>query len=386
MQKPRLLIVEDDVHLLEGVQSVLELEGYDIITAENGLAALHILCEGERQPDLIISDIMMPQMDGLQFLREVRKDNRFVNIPFIFLTARGEKRDIHTGKRLGVDDYIIKPFDTDDLLIAIESRLHRHRALGAATDNAVSNVKRNILNVLNHEFRTPLTYIVAYADMLNQPEVNDLAGDEMLTFLRGVNSGALRLRRLVENFIQLVELESGEAQRTYNLRKVAIDRVQSIYESALAFLRQANPERVINPIAYKIAPDLPRFIGDPDFLRVAFMHLIDNAIKFSHPGHTIDLCADHEDGHVLLSVRDYGRGINPDEVEKIWDMFYQINRAYYEDQGVGAGLPIVRGIARLHGGRVTLKSALGEGSTFTLRLPLTGAKPPSANGNGAHPN
>jgi signal transduction histidine kinase len=381
MEKPRLLIVEDDVHLLEGVQSVLELEGYDITTAENGVSALHILCDEPRQPDLIISDINMPQMDGLQFLREVRKDNRFVNIPFIFLTARGEKRDIHTGKRLGVDDYIIKPFDTDDLLIAIESRLQRHRALGAASDNAVSNVKRNILNVLNHEFRTPLTYIVAYADMLNQPEVNDLASDDMLTFLRGVNSGALRLRRLVENFIQLVELESGEAQRTYSLRKVAIDNVQSIFENALTFLRQANPERVINPIAYKIAPDMPRFISDPEFLRIAFMHLIDNAIKFSEPHQTIDLCAAHEDDAILLSVRDYGRGIGPDEIEKIWDMFYQVNRAYYEDQGVGAGLPIVRGIARLHGGRVTLKSDLGSGSTFTLRLPITGVKT-----NGAHPN
>jgi signal transduction histidine kinase len=374
MNKPRLLIVEDDLHLLEGVQSVLELEGYDITTAENGAAALEILCEQQMQPDLIISDIMMPMMDGLTFLREVRKDSRFVNIPFIFLTARGEKRDIHTGKRLGVDDYIIKPFDTDDLLIAIESRLQRHRALGNATIDAVSNIKRNILNVLNHEFRTPLTYIVAYADMLNQPDVNDLASDEMLTFLRGVNSGALRLRRLVENFIQLVELETGESQRTYNARKVQIDDLKGVVDSALAFLRQANPERHINQINYRIAPGLPAFTGDPEFLRIALLHLIDNALKFSQPEQPIEVSATLENAHVHLTVRDFGRGIGPEEVEKIWDMFYQVNRAYYEDQGVGAGLPIVRGIAQLHGGRAMLQSKLGEGSSFTMVLPLVGAK------------
>ncbi len=382
MEKPHLLIVEDDVHLLEGVQAVLELEGYAITTAENGLSAIRLLGEQPVPPDLIISDIMMPHMDGLQFLREVRKDNRFVNIPFIFLTARGEKRDIHTGKRLGVDDYIVKPFDTDDLLIAIESRLQRHKALRDATVNAVSNVKRNILNVLNHEFRTPLTYIVAYADMLNQPDVKSVGGEEMLSFLRGVNSGALRLRRLVENFIQLVELETGEAARTYHLRKVAIDEVRTIFENALLFLRQANPDRPINPIHYRVKPDVPRFIGDPEFLRIAFMHLIDNAIKFSEPVEPIELGAYVAGDHIHLFVRDCGRGIGSEEMNKIWDMFYQINRAYYEDQGVGAGLPIVRGIAQLHGGSVSLESVQGEGSTFTVKLPLSPAKPNGSNGNG----
>jgi signal transduction histidine kinase len=209
--------------------------------------------------------------------------------------------------------------------------------------------------------------------MLNESEVRDLNTGDMLTFLHGVNAGALRLRRLVENFIQLVELETGEAQRTFNLRKVTIENIRTVFEHAMEYLHQANPERVINPITYEIDPNLPHFVGDPEFLRIAFMHLLDNAIKFSNPNQPIILSAAAKNGEIQLSVRDSGRGINPEEIEKIWDMFYQINRAYYEDQGVGAGLPIVRGIAQLHGGRVTLHSVLEQGSTFTLRLPVGGA-------------
>ncbi|MDX2139718.1 MAG: response regulator [Chloroflexota bacterium] len=370
MDKPHLLIVEDDLHLLEGVQSVLEIEGYDITTAENGAVALKLLNDEVVMPDLIVSDIMMPHMDGLTFLREVRKSPAYVSIPFIFLTAKGERRDVNEGKKLGVDDYIIKPFDTDDLLIAIESRLKRHEALNSAQAGVITNVKRNILNVLNHEFRTPLTYIVAYADMLNQPDATSLSGDELLGFLHGVNSGALRLRRLVENFIQLVELETGEAERTFNLRRTSVEHVQEIFNAAITSIKQQFPERPVNPFTFALADNLPRFTGDTEFLRVAFAHLIDNAMKFSSPDKAITLSAQVKENELHLSVEDAGRGITPVEQERIWDMFYQVNRAYYEDQGVGAGLPIVRGIAQLHGGRVLLASELGKGSTFTVVLPL----------------
>ena len=102
----------------------------------------------------------------------------------------------------------------DDLLIAVESRLNRHKVLNDMFDDAMSTMKRNILTILNHEFRTPLTFVVAYADMLND-QTQRLSDEELLAFLRGVNTGALRLRRLIENFIQLVEMETGDAQGTH---------------------------------------------------------------------------------------------------------------------------------------------------------------------------
>ncbi|MCC6615868.1 MAG: response regulator [Anaerolineae bacterium] len=366
--KPHLLVVEDDTNLLEGVQSVLELEGYSVMTAANGVHALQLLESDEGMPDLIISDIMMPQMDGLQFLHEVRKDPRYTAIPFIFLTARGEKSDIHRGKRMGVDDYIVKPFDTDDLLIAVESRLRRHEALQAVQTSAIAAVKHNILNVLNHEFRTPLTYIVAYADMLNQPET--LSSDEILSFLHGVNSGAVRLRRLVENFIQLVELQSGETERTYMSRRARIDNLREVVNLAIQSAWGNYSEREENEFRVDIDPALQPFIADAELLRIALAQLIDNAIKFSKPGAPIYIQTRVMNGNLRLSVMDQGRGILPDEQAKIWDMFYQINRAYYEDQGAGSGLAIVKGIAQVHGGHVELQSQVSQGSTFTMSIPL----------------
>ncbi len=366
--KARILIVEDDVNLLEGIQTVLELDHYSVISVENGKEALAVLGESTVPPDLIVSDIMMPQIDGLQLLQEVRKVPDWIKIPFIFLTARSEKADIQRGKQLGVDDYLIKPFDADDLLIAVELRLSRHKTLNAIYDGEMSELKHSILTILNHEFRTPLTFVVAYADMLNDRNQN-LSNEEMLTFLRGVNTGALRLRRLIENFIQLVEMETGDAQKTYELRKAPITEVAELYESVRREVYDLL--HFTNPFSIEIEPDLPSFAGDAAYLKQALVQLLDNAVKFSLPDQPVVMGAQCHDGDILLWVQDYGRGIEVSEQARIWQSFYQIDRATFEDQGTGSGLAIVAGIARLHGGQTELESRLDQGSRFTLRIPLT---------------
>ncbi|MBI1257511.1 MAG: response regulator [Chloroflexi bacterium] len=366
--KARVLIVEDDINLLEGIQTVLELDDYSVISVENGKQALAVLRESAVLPDLIVSDIMMPQMDGIQLLREVRKVPLWIKIPFIFLTARSEKTDIQRGKQLGVDDYLVKPFDADDLLIAVESRLNRHKVLNDLFDDAMSAMKRNILTILNHEFRTPLTFVVAYADMLND-QTQSLSDEELLAFLRGVNTGALRLRRLIENFIQLVEMETGDAQRSYDLRKAPITNVTELLEASR--LEVYNITHFEQPFHLEVEPDLPSFIGDSLYLKMALAQLIDNAVKFSQPDTPITAGARLADDEIQIWVRDQGRGIEPAEQAHIWEMFYQIDRATFEDQGTGSGLAIVNNIAALHGGSPEVQShPQQEGSTFTLHIPL----------------
>ncbi|MEO8394086.1 MAG: response regulator [Chloroflexota bacterium] len=366
--KARILIVEDDLNLLEGIQTVLELDNYSVITVENGKQALEILSGSAVPPDLIVSDIMMPQMDGIQLLREVRKVAAWIKIPFIFLTARSEKIDIQRGKQLGVDDYLTKPFDADDLLIAVESRLNRHKMLNAVYDDAMSSLKRNILTILNHEFRTPLTFVVAYADMLND-QAQQLSDEELLAFLRGVNTGALRLRRLIENFIQLVEMETGDAQTAYDLRKAPITNAAELIDAA----RQEvfNLTHFTQPFELQVEDGLPPFVGDIQYLRMALTQLIDNAVKFSPPDQPITVGASSTGDEVHLWVQDRGRGIDLVEQQRIWDTFYQIDRAIHEDQGTGSGLAIVDHVAALHGGRTEIESRPQEGSLFRVCIPLT---------------
>lgn len=365
----RLLIVEDDPALLEGIKTILEYEHYEVLTAQNGKEALHILNTVSPPPELVLSDIMMPEMNGLDLLRAVRLEPRWVTIPFIFLTAKGDRADIKQGRQLGVDDYLLKPFEAEELIIAIGARLKRQRSLTEAQTLAVGDLKKNILTILHHEFRTPLTFVVAYADLLNNPENYQLSNDEMLTFLKGVNNGATRLRRLIENFILLVEIESGDAQRDFVVRKQHIIDLEVLIAEAC---EQAFGEDPTHQVTITLG-GLSTFEGERSFLRTAIVELLTNAAKFSKPNGGIDLYAGREGDEMVIAVTDHGRGIPEDEQPRVWDPFYQINRKHYEDQGTGNGLAIVRGIASLHGGRATVTSEFGKGSTFSLYLPLTTA-------------
>lgn len=366
--KATILVVEDDVHLLEGVRDILMLDGYDVLTAQNGTQALSILREHPAPPDLIVSDIMMPEMNGIDFLKAVREDSHLLSIPFIFLTARGEKADYYQGMRLGVDDYVVKPYEPADLLVKIESRLQRHRALNKVSQDNQSNLKRQILTILNHEFRTPLTFVVAYSDMLNNPGERGLSETEMLSYLKGVGAGAERLRQLVENFILMVELETGDARETFKWRKTTIKDLYALVNAARDRVRELASG--VNPLTIEVDSAIPPIEGDKEYLVIALSHLLKNAFKFSEPGKPIRVHAGLCGDEVCISVADQGRGIPKEELGRIWESFYQINRAVYEDQGAGAGLPIVRGVVSLHGGRITVESDVGVGSTFSIYLPL----------------
>jgi two-component system sensor histidine kinase/response regulator len=369
MVNATILVVEDDTHLMEGIRDILELNGYDVLTATNGSVGLEVLQNQSSPPDLIVSDIMMPRMDGYDFFNAVRERENWVAIPFIFLTAKGERDDIFRGKSMGAEDYVVKPFDADELLVAVDSRLKRHRELNKRRDQEVSNIKHNILNILNHEFRTPLTYVVAYADMLHR-DADELGVNDMRTFLRGINSGANRLRRLVENFILLVELETGEALKTYEWRRTSF----ATYGELLCMIWDkyadlAAEQRV--SVNIHVDDHLPPIKADADYLSAALECLVENAIKFTeHPGREITLRAFQDAGYVCLAVIDQGRGIPQNELGNIFKPFYQINRDRYEDQGAGSGLAIVDGVVRLHGGSAAVESTFGEGSTFTIRLPI----------------
>ncbi|MBI5667338.1 MAG: response regulator [Chloroflexi bacterium] len=367
-RKATILVVEDDQHLLEGIRDILELDGYNVQIAQNGVEALAVLQGQSGPPDLIVSDIMMPQMDGVELFKTVRQQPQWLNIPFIFLTAKGERNDIYKGLRLGVDDYIVKPYDPTDLLVKIEGRLLRQKAIADAHIESLSQLKRQILTILNHEFRTPLTFVVAYSDMLNNADANGLNETDVLSYLKGVSAGADRLRNLIENFILLVEMETGDAQKTFEWRRCPIYSLDDLFSAARARVKALQDGTY--PLIIQIAGDVPVFVGDAEYLTIAIGHLLSNAVKFSPPGKPITLGADASDSHIHIWVRDEGRGIPAAELEHIWEVFYQVDRTQYEDQGAGAGLAIVRGVAQLHNGMVNVTSVVGEGSTFTISLPI----------------
>lgn len=367
MPNPLILVVEDDLALLEGVSELLKLSDYQVLTATNGREALGVL--EDQRPDLIISDIMMPEMDGYEFHAAVRERPEMFTIPFIFLTARGEKRDIRRGKASGADDYITKPFDDEDLLVTVESKLKRWAGLQKQRDEEIEDVKHRILLTLSHEFRTPLTYIINYADMLNVTDPS-ASHEDFQEFMSGIRRGAKRLNKLVEDFLVLVELETGEAREAYLYRRQEFDDT-SAWLRVVTRRFQADAEAEGLELIIDIPDDLPSIMGDEVYLTDAIGRLLENAIKFSREESEWIRVSAREAGEFLrIDVHDQGIGVAPENVETLFDLFHQLNREELEQQGTGAGLAICKGIVDIHGGKVALESVQGEGSTFTVMIPF----------------
>jgi len=361
----RILVVEDDAHMREGIQDILETHGYEVWTAGDGAEGLQTL--ETLVPDLILSDIAMPTMDGYAFYEAVRRNPRWALVPFIFLTARGERADIRQGKRLGVDDYLTKPFDTEDLLAAVEARLKRMAEVRAATETEKEALRKAILDALPHELRTPLTYIKGYTSLLLQDTA--LMTPEILhEALEAIRSGSDRIGSLVEDFVFLVTLDAGEVAATVKAAHETVD-LRPILRTLVTDYQQRAAARQVT-IELDLSSPLPFVEAYPPYIANALGRLLDNAIKFSkRDGGRVTIRAWAERGEVHVAIEDTGIGLPATEIPKIFERFYQVDRARMEQQGVGLGLPIALGIVEAHGGRIVVESQVGVGSTFTMILP-----------------
>lgn len=369
MTKYNILLVEDDEALLRGVTDLLQMSGYDVYSAADGVAALRLLEKLSTLPDLIISDIAMPYMNGYEFLNTVKMRPEWVSIPFIFLTAKTEKEDIRTGKLHGVDDYVTKPFDLPDLLVAVQATLNRHKQLNALQEQEMENLRQQILRILNHEFRTPLTYIVAYADLMaNSPTFEH--SQELRQYISGILVGSDRLSHLIQSLLTLAELESGTGRRIFERRKVLIKDMGSLVGEVTSQLQDKASSRNLK-LQVLSGSSLPPVTGDPEYLKVALEHLIENAIKFSPEDDkaSVSIALEVHDNNMVIVVCDEGEGIPHKGREHLFEPFYQYDRDRREQQGVGAGLAIARHVASLHGGRIEMVSKTGHGSCFMLILP-----------------
>lgn len=389
MEQPvSILLVEDDPSMLDGMKDLLEMAdlGYEVAvhTASNGELALEEMARNT--PDLIVSDIMMPKMDGFQFLEKVRQNSTWIHIPFVFLTAKGEKQDYRKGRLTGADLYITKPFNTQDFLELVGTQLDRALKLRLARQQSIENLKKNILQVLNHEFRTPLTYVTAYYEMLADSLDQFADGRNYQEYVRGIQAGCVRLTKLVEDFILLIELRSGAVQAAYNRRAHPIENLgQLLLSSIHAYEKQASRQNI--EIQYEAADDLPAIYGDEAIIRNIFERLLDNALKFTHShkkqGGNVEVTVKQQDQEVHIKIRDEGKGIPSHVQSQLFDLFFQYNRGLIEQQGTGTGLTIAKELVDLHQGRIEIESQEDSGSEFSIILPTYHGTHSQTNGSDA---
>ncbi|MFN2217896.1 MAG: response regulator [Anaerolineae bacterium] len=365
--QPTVLVVEDEPVILEIITSLLQEEQYKVLQAPNGQAALALL-EDDR-PDLIISDIRMPGMDGFELCERVRANPDFAQLPFIFLTGRDERADMRRGMGLGADDYLTKPFDPEDLLTAVRVRLSRAAETQAAIARAGSGLQDQIIQSLTHEFRTPLSLVVGYTDLLESTG-RQLDEDDFESVMHGLHAGSRRLVSLVEDFLLLSKLRTGTIAEEIAQEPLAAVHpdlmVQGVAEQAAG---RASARKVTLTVECT-APDVTVRISR-EHLGEIISRLLDNAIKFSkRDGGQVTLSTRREEGFWVLRVADEGIGIREEAHAWLFEAFQQVDRSQMEQQGTGVGLTIVKGLVEAYGGRIGLESAPGIGSTFSVWLPI----------------
>jgi signal transduction histidine kinase len=366
-----ILAVDDDTRILESVSDILGEAGYRVVTAGNGRQALD--CLEQHRPQLILSDIHMPEMDGFALHHAVQRDDRFRYLPFIFLSGLDTREDVRRGQSMGADDYLTKPFRPDDLVTAVEARLKRiaelRRGSAHQLDLFRDNILSNLTSNLTHEFRTPITVMQSFTSLI----LDGYAGNEadLHEFLDVIRVSGDRLARLVENFLSLVMLNSGQAAEEFRAGRCEVE-ISSMVRLALEQLTQ-RPETAEVELVSRIEPGAMWALTHQEMMLRALGELLDNALKFRAPlDGRIEVSLRREAGRLVVEVSDNGSGLPEEEWERVFGEMYQFDRERQEQQGAGLGLTIARGYARLGGGDVRFL----ECDTGTrVRLSLTEISP-----------
>lgn len=349
--KTTILVVDDEPTIRLGLSVILGRNGYNVILAANGDEGY--LKARSTHPDLIISDVMMPAMNGFELKELISADPQLAHVPFLFLTARSADVDRVAGIRNGADDYITKPFITEELIARIEAVLRRvqreqERGREQAQQSAqaeLEKLRNEILRNFNHELRTPMGNIIMSLDLVVNKKFSTT--EEQNEFIRTAHSSADRLQSLIADIAALSDI----GENRLNTIRQTIDPEHHIlgpikkrlarYESKrLNFFHEVEASRTIKA---------PR----REFTQ-ALVHLMDNAFRFSAEGGKVSLIVSPgANGGASIKVLDEGPGIPSELREKVFESFYQASHGDdRQHEGLGVGLTVARAVFSSLGGEV----------------------------------
>ncbi len=356
----RLLVADDNPDMRDYLARLLRPR-WQVDMACDGAEALALA--RQRRPDLILTDVMMPNLDGFGLLRAVRADPDIRHTAIIMLSARAGEESRVEGLDAGADDYLIKPFSAQELLarvrVHLEQVLTRQTIEQQATQLAeATRAKDEFLAMLGHELRNPLSPILTALQLMR---LRGSETREQAVIERQVG----HLVRLVDDLLDVSRITRGKIELRRE-RMELMAAVTSGLETARPLLEQRRQRLELD-----VAPEGLAIEGDPSRLAQVISNLLTNACKYSDPGSTVYLSAAREGDRIALTVRDEGVGMPPETLDRVFDLFYQQPQSLDRSKGgLGLGLAIVRSLVELHGGRVTARSdGPGRGAVFTVELP-----------------
>ena len=358
----RILIAEDEVVSRTILRRAVEKFGHECFVAADGLEALELF-QNTEEVDVVISDWMMPGIDGLEFCRRLRGEKRDEYTYFIFLTSLGDKAHLLEGLRVGADDYLTKPLDRDELqarLVAASrvTSLHRKLTEQSRRLSELTVLKADFTAMVVHELDSPLAAIRAFTEMLATGELN--AAEQAKT-ISAIQAEIDALSALVADVKDAATVERDDF--AVQLRAVSLD---VLLADAVAFAKTL-PDG--HPFTAEIAPN-EQVWADTGRISQVLRNLLSNAAKYSSTGAPIELRARRsEEDRVRIEVADHGQGVHPDDVARIFEKFGRgRDQSGQKVPGVGLGLYLSRRILQAHGSELTLSSAPGAGCVFGFEL------------------
>ncbi len=396
VKEASVLIIEDDLGIRDGIELLLSISdiGYDIhtVTAENGAAALSYL--DLITPDLIISDVMMPKMGGFEFIRALREQPNLAHIPVIFLTARDSAENIEEGLAHGVELYLTKPFNSQELLDLVRTQLQKTQQLQDIRSMREQEMRESISRTLQHELRTPMTLVAGHLELLGMglsaDNLSEAEAQETQEFLGGINLGIQRLLHLINDMIAVLDLRSGRTLARIRAESAEIVDPAKLISAAIDDIHKTEGYSGIF-IENQVQTLDAQVYGHAALLKDSIGRLLGNALKFTkmNGGGRIVISAtignpkpsqnsaeiattsnQPSQNTLQIHIADNGIGFPNHIRHHLPDLFYQHDREHWEQQGAGVGLTIVKGVVEAHNGRLMIRSVPKKGTRASLILPL----------------
>ena len=379
----RILIAEDSSTIIATLAATLRAEGFQLSIATNGCQALQIL--EKVRPDLILLDVMMPEIDGYEACTRIKAMPEYSDIPIIFLTARAEPGDIVRGFELGAVDYIAKPFHSHELLARVNTHLaidrlrkDNERLVRAESEVARHRSVAQMVAGVAHEINTPLSIINMASGI-----ITNALSSPAISAISQTDDGKILLEDLTEAG-KLIERNSARAHKlVQDFKKVSVHQitdelekvrlVEVVDETAHLFRVTARQSAMVVEVVNELPNPQAEWLGYPGSLSQVLLNLLSNAQRYAYPEQsggkvciTLNAAEPPSDGYII-TVRDFGKGMAADDLRRVFDPFFTTGRG---KGGSGLGMTIVHTIVTAHlKGTITINSTLDEGTTITMSLP-----------------
>lgn len=360
-----ILAVDDIATNIMLLKAVLSRAKYKIVTASGGNEALEKAAK--ESPDLILLDIMMPDMDGYEVIRHLKADPALQDIPVIFLTALHNPEDIVKGFKLGASDYVSKPFNHEELITRVSHHIYlaaAQRTIMRQRDElqATVDARDKMYSVIAHDLRSPIGTLKMVFNMLSINLTQEQIGEDNMEMITMGNNITESTFMLLDNLLKWTKSQIGRMNTVF--QEVDISEVV-VFASKMSDL-------VAQVKNIAVEYDIPGPITVPcdvDMVKTIMRNLMSNAIKYSNEGGRIVIRVRETPTHAVISVRDFGTGISEEDLPKLLNP--EIHYTTYgtkNEEGSGLGLQLVQDLTRRNGGELTIESTLGEGSTFTFTI------------------